>query len=261
MSTCTIFSRCLLISFVLALTSATCHAQFTSGVEGTVQDSTGAVIPSCPVTVINQATQVTYKVQTNESGYFRLASLPPGTYRVEISRTGFRDWIQTDLMIAAREVRTISPVLAVGQTTTQVEVKAAPAAVELSQATTSAVVSTREIQDAPLSGNRVWSLALLTPGVTGTGQQVGSTNNLVGVNNYGTSTVPGINAAGQRLESNGFEVNGVYVMAIPRGGMIQFNPNADSVEEIKTVLQVVLLQNLRIAAARSYAEENFFEPT
>ena len=116
--------------------------------------------------------------------------------------------------------------------------KATSAAIELSQATTSGQITRREVEDAPLPGNRVYGLALLTPGVTGTGLQVGSTNNVVGVDNYGTSTVPGINAAGQRLESNGFEVDGVYVMAIPRGGMIQFNPNADGVEEIKTSANV-----------------------
>ena len=238
MITFTRFSRSILFAFVLILAATVCHAQFTSGVEGTVKDPAGAVVPSCTVVVVNQGTGVADNAQTNESGYFRLASLPPGTYRIEIQQKGFKEWIQTDVVLAARQVRTLSPELAIGQETTRLEVKAMAAAVELSQETTSAQITGREVGDAPLNGNRVYSLALLTPGVTGTGQQVGSTNGTLGNDNYGTSTVPGINAAGQRLESNGFEVDGVYVMAIPRGGMIQFNPNSDGVEEIKTSANV-----------------------
>lgn len=223
---------------VLILASLGARAQFTSGIEGTVKDASGAVVPQAHVTVINEATEVKRTVQSNASGYFRLSSIPPADYRIEVQLQGFKTWIQQHLNVAAGETRTIAPVLEVGSTVTQVSVSAAPSALELSKASTSRVINPRLVQDLPLIGRRAYSMAALIPGVTGTGQQYGSINNVFGSDNYGTSNTPSINAAGQRLESNSVEVDGVYVMAMPRGGMIQFSPNPETIQEISASTNV-----------------------
>ena len=111
----------ILVTLALFLAANVCYAQFTSGVEGTVKDPAGAVVPSCTVVVTDQATGVAYDTRTNESGYFRLTILPPGAYRLEIRQNGFKAWIQTDVVLAAREVRTLSPELAIGKESAQVE--------------------------------------------------------------------------------------------------------------------------------------------
>lgn len=53
-------------------------AQFNSGIEGTVNDSTQAGIPGAQVGLVNEGTQVTQRTTASESGFFRIAHLPPG---------------------------------------------------------------------------------------------------------------------------------------------------------------------------------------
>src|SRR5215475_11017418 len=74
---------CLAMVF-LAITggSSTLWAQFTSSMEGTVIDPSGARVPGAVVTVLNVATGVKSATQSNSVGYFQLPSLPPGTFRV-----------------------------------------------------------------------------------------------------------------------------------------------------------------------------------
>src|SRR3954454_6743072 len=82
-------------------------AQFNSSIEGTVADSTQAGIPGAKVVVINEDTQVTNQATTSETGYFRISQLPPGRYRVEVAREGFKSWVQTDLLLQGSEPRTV----------------------------------------------------------------------------------------------------------------------------------------------------------
>ena len=55
-----------------------CHAQFTSNVQGVVQDPSGAVVPKATVTLVNTGTQVTRTTATDENGNYRFLSLAPG---------------------------------------------------------------------------------------------------------------------------------------------------------------------------------------
>ena len=82
-------------------------AQFLSGVEATVVDTTGAVIPKAEVEITNQATSVTQKAVTNGAGYIRILQLPPGTYRVEVHAPGFEAWKLSDIKVEGADVRTI----------------------------------------------------------------------------------------------------------------------------------------------------------
>ena len=111
------------------LFSAVAAAQFTSGLEGTVHDPAQAVVPGAEIIVVNEDTQVTLRTRTNENGLFRLPQLPPGTYRVEVRQPGFRSWVQGGLVLEGNELRTLYPVLAVGEQQQIGEVTAAEVAV------------------------------------------------------------------------------------------------------------------------------------
>src|ERR1700732_1157586 len=103
-----VFSKLCLTVFFAGLA----YAQFNSGIEGTVNDSTQAGIPGAQVVLINEGTQVTQRTTASESGFFRIADLPPGSYRLEVSHGGFKTWVQTNLELQGSEVRTVYPVLA-----------------------------------------------------------------------------------------------------------------------------------------------------
>jgi hypothetical protein len=83
--------------------------QYTSGIEGTVADQSGAAIASARVTVVNEATQVDRETTTNVNGYFRVLDLAPGMYRVQVLLSGFQNWTQAGIQLDGNQLRTCIP--------------------------------------------------------------------------------------------------------------------------------------------------------
>ena len=73
----------LLLSIFLCCTAMAFAQERFGSIEGTIKDTNGAVIPNATVVVTGNAFERT--VTTNEDGYFRLASVPPGSYTAQIS--------------------------------------------------------------------------------------------------------------------------------------------------------------------------------
>lgn len=212
------------ITLISSLVGVPVFGQFSSGVEGTVKEPTGAVVVGAKVTVTNTSLGVEKTATTNQSGYFRIESLPASTYRVQIEMSGFSTWQQQDLTLQVGETRTLSPVLQVGAVTTNVTVSAAPVAVELASPTTGAVVSQAEVEHTPLPGQNVFSLAALAPGMTG--------NAVTSGDNYTNEYAININAAGLRQEENGYQIDGAYTDTPSRGGGTSISPNPEIVQSI-----------------------------
>src|SRR5580658_4824397 len=75
---------------LLALIPSASLAQYSANVEGTVTDSTGAVIPQVAVTLHSTGTGVALKATANSDGYYHFSAIPPGDYSVAASMSGFR---------------------------------------------------------------------------------------------------------------------------------------------------------------------------
>ena len=88
---------CLSLAGLLALLTPGAYAQFSSSIEATVLDSTGAAVSSAHAVAENQDTHVKQTATTNESGYLRFQQMPPGKYTVKIEASGFQKWIQRDI--------------------------------------------------------------------------------------------------------------------------------------------------------------------
>jgi hypothetical protein len=207
--------------------------QFQSSVEGSVQDTTQAGVPGAEVTLVNESTQVTLRTTTNESGFFRLPQLSPGNYRVEVRKGGFKSWLQTNLRLEGSEIRTVYPVLAVGEQVTTVSVEAMMNAIETGTSKISRSVEEKTIAETPMVGRNIYgALAALAPGITGSGGLFGSGYAL---NQDSFVNEPGfqINAAGQRQEQNEFEVDGTSVNGNSRDGIANLTPEPDTVQEIR----------------------------
>src|SRR5580692_10024742 len=80
------------LAFVFSvLLVANSRAQITtSAVNGTVTDGTGAVVPGASISVVNTATGVEYRATTDGQGSFHVTQLPPGSYTLQVSKTGFQ---------------------------------------------------------------------------------------------------------------------------------------------------------------------------
>jgi hypothetical protein len=199
-------------------------AQYSSGIEGTAHDSSGAVIPSAKVTITDNRLGVTKTATTNQEGYFRIDSIAASTYTVEVQAEGFTTWTQPNLSLQVGEVRTLAPILQVGSVSTNVTVSATAAAVDLTTPTTGSVIAETTVQQTPLPGQNVYGLTALTPGMTGSAVTSGD--------NYTNEYAININAAGLRQEQNGYMIDGAYTNTPSRGGGTSISPNPEIVQSM-----------------------------
>ena len=116
---------------LLGFGGASAFAQFSSGIEGIAHDTTGAVIAGAKVTVTDTRLGVSKIVVTGQNGYFRVDGIAASTYTVEIQMAGFQTWKQAGLTLQIAEIRTLTPELKVGDVSTNVEVSATAASVDL----------------------------------------------------------------------------------------------------------------------------------
>jgi hypothetical protein len=221
----------LLVAFLLG--GASLWAQFSSAIEGTVTDPSGAVVPNATVTAKDTATTVTRTVQTSSAGNYRISSLPPSTFEVTVAAAGFKTTVQQSIRLEGTQVKALNITLELGTATTEVTVTGAPPAVETSEARVSAQINESRVANLPMVARNFYSLVVLTAGIVGLpaggGQAYAQATADIFSSEYGVN----IQANGQRPESNSYLIDGASVNASPRGGVVNVNPNADSVQELR----------------------------
>jgi len=84
-------------------------AQFLSGIEGTVHDSSGAVVAKAKVSITDVQIGVTRETTTNDAGYFHVESIGASTYKVRIEAGGFKAWEQTGLAFRSAKPAPLAP--------------------------------------------------------------------------------------------------------------------------------------------------------
>ena len=221
---------------LFALLAGAAMAQYTSGIEGTVLDQSGAPVPNAVVSVTNQATQVSRQLTGNASGFFRATQLPPGPYTVNVKMSGFQDWVQAGIQVNANVLQTVYPRLSVGQQTARVEVNAQASPIETGRSSVARTVPQSTITESPMVGRNVYGgVAFLAPGVTGAGQSFGGAtgSGSAGQDSFQTESGFQINAAGQRQEANEYDVDGSSVNGNSRDGIANLTPEPDTVQEAR----------------------------
>jgi hypothetical protein len=220
----------LLMGLVLA---GTARAQFTSGVEGTVTDPSGAVVPNAAVTIKNVATEVARETTTSGAGSYRFASLPAATYTLTVAAQGFKTALQSEFAVQVTETKTVNVKLELGTTATEVTITATPPPIETSQGRISGLIEEKKVENLPLVGRNFFTLVVLTPGVTGLpsggGQSYAQATGDIFTTEYGVA----LNANGQRGMANQFAVDSANTNNVCHGGLTNFSPNADSVQEVR----------------------------
>jgi hypothetical protein len=218
----------ILVVLLLTLGGSAAFAQFLSGIEGSVRDQSGALIAGAKITITDTRLGIARTITTSDAGYFRIDSIAASTYNVRIEMTGFRNWEQKDLVVGVGSIQTIAPVLVVATASTEVTVSASEVSVDLVSAVTGSIVPEIILQETPLTGQNIYGLTALTPGMTGTGVTAGD--------NYTNEYAININAAGLRQEQNGYEIDGAQTNTPSRGGGTSISPNPAIVQtmEVKT---------------------------
>src|SRR5205823_6479150 len=124
----------------LVISCGSAWAQATAQISGTVQDSSGAVLPGAGVTATQTETGISRTAITNETGSYVLPNLATGPYRLEVMLAGFRTFLQTGIVLQVNSNPTMNVVLQVGQVSEQIEVQANLAQVETRSTTVGQVM-------------------------------------------------------------------------------------------------------------------------
>ena len=161
------------VFLLLLLVHTTAWAQATAQMTGTVRDESGAVLPGVTVTVTQTDTGFSRTVVTEGSGAYIIPNLPLGPYRLEVSLSGFRTYVQTGIVLQVGATPTVNAVLAVGNVEETVAVEAAAPLVDVQSAGISEVVENERIVELPLQGRQVTDLIVLGGAAVNTGQVSG----------------------------------------------------------------------------------------
>jgi hypothetical protein len=209
-------------------------AQVINGtISGTVTDSTGAVIPNAPVTLINQATGSRYTGKSNGSGVFSFTGLQSGDFTIQISSPGFRAFTEKGIHLDPGDSRSLSNLkLQTGEATQTVTVES-EGEVPLDTGEKADLITAEEIKHLSVEGRDVTELFKTLPGFA-------QTQNNTNVNNQGYDpTQTSVAGASGSYSPNG-SIEGVNIhldganITDPGsygGGLI--NVNYDQVSEVK----------------------------
>jgi hypothetical protein len=156
---------------VLLLSSMYMMAQTTAGtILGTVAEQSGAVIPDTQVVLTNIGTGATVNTKTNGSGFYQFVNVPPGSYRVTVSKEGFKTVTREPVDLQVEGSVQINLALEVGSQSQKVTVTARTPLIRAETTSLGTVIDQRETTELPLNGRNPFNLTALTPSVVPQGQ-------------------------------------------------------------------------------------------
>lgn len=133
----------------LLLVGSSAFAQETTGgLQGTVKDPSGASVPNAKVVVTGSNLVGTKELNTDASGYYRFANLPPGNYTVTITAVGFST-LKRELILEVGHLPTVDVVLEVGKASQVIEVTSAAPAIDTTTNVTTTNVTEDVIENIP----------------------------------------------------------------------------------------------------------------
>lgn len=231
-------SRVVLIAAALALLVAVpaLFADVTGSIRGNVKDSTGAALPGATVTVSEVGTNLTRTVTSGPDGGFVALALPPGTYNVKITKTGFKAYAQSNIVLRVNQDYTINATLAVGEVSQTVEVSSNPVQVQTTTTQSAATINSTEITALPLNGRNWVQLQQSIPGVATSSDRFGT---------YSTN--------GSRTQANDYLVNGTDWNDLPLNTPLT-PPSPDALQEVRVISSTLLPEYGRNSGATLIAD-------
>lgn len=151
------------------LLAATVYAQNSRGsLRGTVQDSTGARVPSARIIAQLSGSSVKREAISEDRGEFRLDDLAPGNYRITIDAAGFGP-VQADVSVAVASVRDITVTMKPSSVQEAVKIQAEASSIttqpiDVASVVHQGVVSRQDIETLPLAARSFANIAYLVPG-------------------------------------------------------------------------------------------------
>ena len=222
----------------------TAHAQFRAGVQGTISDSNGALVPDAKITLRDLETGKVQETNSSGEGFYRIVGLAPGRYELTVEKAGYKKSVSERVTVNAENVQGLDVILEIGEITAVVTIAdEATQQLETENANINKAITTNEVKRLPQVGRDPYELARLTPGVFGDSGRSANGNSSRLPNSPGTGGSNNsifqaenqvqITANGQRISANNFQIDGVSVNSLSHGGAAVVTPNQESVKEIQ----------------------------
>jgi len=230
---CALLLCATLVAFFLVGMPAISAAQTagTGALSGTVSDQSGSSVAGAQVKVTSEASGEVRTVTTNATGSFIVPLLLPGTYRVEVSQTGFRSVTVPHVKITVTETNALTLRLEIGQIAETVVVEAQVAQLQTETSSLGRVTSSEQVESLPLAMRNFTQIIALNPGVSAEVSNAGELGRGGGGNNQDPTV-----SAGNWASDNNFQMNGVGVNDIQQSGYFSAGvaiPNPDTIQEFK----------------------------
>lgn len=164
--------RTLLVAVVMlnAIMTNVVYAQLTAQISGTIQDSTGAVVPIAEITVINEETGIRWEAKTNQTGIYTVPLLQPGMYRINVKADGFRPVNRTGIVLRVAQTAQLDFTLELGAASESITVNETAPLLDAGSNAIGAVVDPEKVESLPMLGRNSNALMTLVPGVRATRQ-------------------------------------------------------------------------------------------
>jgi hypothetical protein len=190
---------CLLTALLLCANVSFGQTQSNAAdLQGSVKDSTGAVVASATVTARNPGTNFSRTATSNDEGFYRIINLPPGDYEITAEAANFKKAVLTRVTVTIGQAAVVDITLEPGQITESVTISDATAEiVETSKTSVSTTIDQQRINNLPINERNFISFALTT-------STVGRDNGRP----IGPAPTTGLNFGGQRGRSNLVQVDG-----------------------------------------------------
>jgi hypothetical protein len=214
---------------LLLLSAGPGLAQVTSTIQGHISDSSGASVPKALVKATNEKTGVSRAAFSAEDGYYRIPDLLAGTYQVRVELSGFKAVEKSGIEVTAQSTTNLNITLEVGEVTQTIEVTGQETQVETTTARISEVIGENELKALPIAGRGVYTLSMLTPGITGKSEGSGTFCCDV-FSNY---SAPRVSSGGNENKAN-YLLDGINLRYTEGSTWAAaFSPNPDAVTEVR----------------------------
>jgi hypothetical protein len=212
---------------LLLMQGRSAFAQVDEGaISGTVQDSTGAVVPGAKVTLLNTDQGLTLETTTGSNGEYSFSPVRIGNYQVSVTAPGFSTTTQQHLNVAVSQHLQVDVQLKTGAATETVEVTTAPPVLQTADASVGQVIGERSVNSLPLNGRNFTFLAQLGAGV-----------NTPQADTRGNAASGAFSANGLRPAQNNYLLDGIdnnsNAVDFLNGTNFVILPPVDAIQEFK----------------------------
>ena len=184
------------VAVLFALLSASlCSAQFTSSVQGTVQDASGAAVPKATIHLQSVDSQIVRTATSDADGSYNFQSLAPGKYKISVELSGFAT-SSAEFTLLTEQHLSLPIALKVGSVTEAVTVTTEAPVVDTSDSRTQLTLENQAVAQLPIVGRNLVTLVTMAPGVSGLGTSA-SGSPASGVDNFSTEEQVDASANGQ----------------------------------------------------------------